>query len=195
MDARTRRGEGWIAFSVVVLVIGGAFAIIDGLMAVYRSRFFSPAPSTSSAISGPGAGSSSASGSPRCVAGFAVTTGSQWARWAGVGVAGLNAVAQLVFAQAYPLWSLMIMTIDFLVIYGLTVYGGRAVERRSTATRRQVVPARTPCGARRSPPPTKSRGRRDHRSSRPPGRVEFAAPSVRGGRERRGGLSGRPAPL
>ncbi|MGZ4199146.1 MAG: DUF7144 family membrane protein, partial [Thermoleophilia bacterium] len=41
MDPRVRRGEGWIAFSAVVLVIGGAFAIIDGLVAVYRSRFFS----------------------------------------------------------------------------------------------------------------------------------------------------------
>ena len=41
MDSSTRRGEGWIAFSVIVLVVGGAFAIIDGLVAVYRSRFFS----------------------------------------------------------------------------------------------------------------------------------------------------------
>jgi len=126
MDARTRRGEGWIAFSAVVLVIGGAFGIIDGLMAVYRSRFFS-----SNAvyvfsdlrtwgwiIFGLGVAA--------VIAGFAVTTGSQWARWAGVGIAALSAVAQLVFAQAYPLWSLMIMAIDFLVIYGLVVYGGAA---------------------------------------------------------------------
>ena len=41
MDSRATRGAGWIAFSSAVLIIGGAFAIIDGLMAVYRARFFS----------------------------------------------------------------------------------------------------------------------------------------------------------
>jgi hypothetical protein len=29
------------------------------------------------------------------------------------------------FAQAYPLWSLIIISVDMLVIYGLAVYGGR----------------------------------------------------------------------
>ncbi len=129
MDARTGKGEGWIAFSVAVLVIGGAFAIIDGLMAVYRSRFFSSSAVYVFSDLRTWGWIIFALGIAAVVAGFAVTTGSQWARWAGVGVAGLNAVAQLVFAQAYPLWALMIMTIDFLVIYGLTVYGGRAVQQ------------------------------------------------------------------
>jgi hypothetical protein len=129
MDARTRRGEGWIAFSVAVLVIGGAFAIIDGLMAVYRSRFFSSSAVYVFSDLRTWGWIIFGLGIAAVVAGFAVTTGSQWARWVGVGVAGLNAVAQLVFAQAYPLWSLMIMTIDFLVIYGLIVYGGRAAQQ------------------------------------------------------------------
>ena len=32
------------------------------------------------------------------------------------------------FAQAYPLWSLIIIGVDILVIYGLAVYGGRVAE-------------------------------------------------------------------
>jgi len=126
MDARTRRGEGWIAFSAVVLVIGGAFAIIDGLVAVYRSRFFSSSAVYVFSDLRTWGWIIFGLGIAAVIAGFAVTTGSQGARWVGVGVAALSAVAQLVFAQAYPLWSLMIMTIDFLVIYGLVVYGGRA---------------------------------------------------------------------
>jgi len=129
MDARTRRGEGWIAFSVVVLVIGGAFAIIDGMVAVYRSRFFSASAVYVFSDLRTWGWIVFGLGIAAVVSGFALTTGSQWARWTGVGVAGLNAAAQLVFAQAYPLWSLMIMTIDFLVIYGLTVYGGRAAQQ------------------------------------------------------------------
>jgi len=131
MDPSTHRGEGWIAFSAVVLVIGGAFAIIDGLVAVYRSRFFSSSAVYVFSDLRTWGWIIFGLGIAAVVAGFAVTTGSQWARWLGVGVASLNAVAQLVFAQGYPLWSLMIMAIDFLVIYGLIVYGGRAFREQA----------------------------------------------------------------
>ena len=46
----------------------------------------------------------------------------------GVTVASLSALGQLLFAQAFPVWSLMIMAIDFLVICGLVAYGGRRQE-------------------------------------------------------------------
>ncbi len=131
MDARTHRGEGWIAFSVAVLVIGGAFAIIDGLVAVYRSRFFSSSAVYVFSDLKTWGWIVFGLGVAAVVSGFAVASGRGWARWLGIGVAGLNAVAQLMFAQAYPLWSLMIMAIDILVIYGLTVYGGRAAEQET----------------------------------------------------------------
>ena len=131
MDARSRRGEGWIAFSVAVLVIGGAFAIIDGLVAVYRSRFFSSSAVYVFSDLKTWGWIVFGLGVAAVVAGFAVASGRGWARWLGIGVAGLNAVAQLMFAQAYPLWSLMIMAIDVLVIYGLTAYGGRAAARET----------------------------------------------------------------
>ena len=38
--------------------------------------------------------------------------------------AGLNAIGQLMFAPAYPWWSLAMFAIDILIIYGLAVYGG-----------------------------------------------------------------------
>jgi hypothetical protein len=131
MDARSRSGEGWIAFSVAVLVIGGAFAIIDGLVAVYRSRFFSSSAVYVFSDLKTWGWIVFGLGVAAVVAGFAVASGREWARWLGVGVAGLNAVAQLMFAQAYPLWSLMIMAIDVLVIYGLTAYGGRAAAQET----------------------------------------------------------------
>ena len=57
--------------------------------------------------------------------GIAVFGGREWARWVGIGVAGLGALGQLMTAQAYPLWSLMIMAIYVLAVYGLAVYGVR----------------------------------------------------------------------
>ena len=58
-------------------------------------------------------------------AGLAVFSGREWARWTGIFVASLGALGQLMIAQAYPLWSLMIMGVYLLAVYGLAVYGVR----------------------------------------------------------------------
>lgn len=124
MDTRSR-GASWVMFSAIVLFIAGVFAVIDGLVAVYKSTFFtqnavyvfSDLRTWGWIIFGLGVAG--------IVSGLAVLSGREWARWLGIIVAGLSAVGQLLFAQAYPLWSLMIMAVDFLVIYALVAYGGR----------------------------------------------------------------------
>jgi hypothetical protein len=63
-------------------------------------------------------------------AGFSIWRGNEYGRWIGVLTASLNALAQLFFIPAYPLWSLAIFILDILVIYGLVVYGGGAHEER-----------------------------------------------------------------
>ena len=40
MDPSETRSAGWLAFSGVTLLIGGLFALISGLVAVYQSTFF-----------------------------------------------------------------------------------------------------------------------------------------------------------
>ena len=125
MEPRANRGTGWVGFSAVVLTIGGIFALIEGLTAVYKSSFFtanavfvfSDLRTWGWIIFGLGVAG--------VISGLAVLSGSEWARWLGVMVASLSALGQLLFAQAYPVWSLMIMAIDFLVIYGLVAYASR----------------------------------------------------------------------
>jgi hypothetical protein len=41
-----------------------------------------------------------------------VLTGNPFARWFGVTVLGLNAIEQMFFIPAYPLWSLTIIAVD-----------------------------------------------------------------------------------
>jgi hypothetical protein len=55
-----------------------------------------------------------------------VLAGNQWARWFGVAVLGLNAIDQMFFIPAYPFWSLMIIAVDVVALYGLCAYGSRA---------------------------------------------------------------------
>ena len=125
MEPRASRGSGLVGFSAVVLTIGGVFALIEGLTAVYKSSFFtanavfvfSDLRTWGWIITGLGVAG--------VLSGLSVLSGREWARWLGVSVAGLSALSQLLFAQAYPVWSLMIMAIDFLVIYSLIAYAGR----------------------------------------------------------------------
>jgi hypothetical protein len=56
-------------------------------------------------------------------AGIAVFLGQMWARVVGVIVAVLSALANLAFLPAYPIWSVIIIATDVLVIYALTVHG------------------------------------------------------------------------
>ncbi len=51
--------------------------------------------------------------------------GNQLARWFGVVVLGLSAIDQMFFIPAYPLWSLVIIAVDVVALYGLCAYGSR----------------------------------------------------------------------
>jgi hypothetical protein len=54
-----------------------------------------------------------------------VLTGNQLARWFAVVVVCLNAIDQMFFIPAYPFWSLTIIAVDVVALWGLCVYGSR----------------------------------------------------------------------
>ncbi len=60
-----------------------------------------------------------------CV-GTSLFSGRMWARVAGVILAVLNLIAWFAFLGVHPIWSIIVMVIDVLVIYALTVHGGEA---------------------------------------------------------------------
>jgi hypothetical protein len=133
MDPREPRGSGWRTYSGLVLALGGIFAAIDGLMAVYKSAFFTTNAVFVFSDLRTWGWITFSLGVLGFVSGLAVFSGREWARWTGIGIAGLGAVGQLLFAQAYPLWSLMIMGVYMLAIYGLSVYGVRESAERASS--------------------------------------------------------------
>jgi hypothetical protein len=58
-------------------------------------------------------------------AGGGVIAGNQLARWFAVVVVGLNAIEQMFFIPANPFWSLTVIALDVVALYGLCVYGSR----------------------------------------------------------------------
>jgi hypothetical protein len=64
-------------------------------------------------------------GAVQLLAAAGVWAGNQLARWFAVAAVGLNAVGQMFFIPAYPLWSLLIIVVEVVALWGLCAHGGR----------------------------------------------------------------------
>jgi hypothetical protein len=64
-------------------------------------------------------------GALQLLAAARVMAGNQLARWFGVAMLGLNAIDQMLFIPAYPFWSLSIIAMDIVALWGLCAYGSR----------------------------------------------------------------------
>ncbi len=67
-------------------------------------------------------------GAVQLLAAFGIWARTKGVRWFGITVAGLNAIALLLFISSYPFWSLTLFTLDILVIYGLAAYGAKRLD-------------------------------------------------------------------
>ena len=56
-------------------------------------------------------------------AGFFVFRGAVWARTVGVLLAVVSAVANFTWLPYYPVWALVVIALDVLVIWALTIHG------------------------------------------------------------------------
>jgi hypothetical protein len=63
-------------------------------------------------------------------AGLGVFGGQTWARAVGVATAVLSAIVNVGFLAAYPVWSLMMIALDVVLILALTVHGSEVKARR-----------------------------------------------------------------
>ena len=50
--------------------------------------------------------------------------------WVGIGLVGLNLIANFLFIPYYPIWSLLIIAVDVFVIWALTAHGRELRELR-----------------------------------------------------------------
>jgi hypothetical protein len=118
----------WLDFAGVMLILVGVFNIIDGLAAISGSSYV--ADKLLFANLDAWGWFFLIWGILQIFAGFAVMRGAGWAAIVGIVAAFFNAIAQLAAAGTFPLWTIVIVGADALVIYGLVQYGGK---RGSTA--------------------------------------------------------------
>ena len=116
---------GWVWFAAVMLIMTGSFNVIYGLVALFDDKYYT--------ISRQGLLVFDLTqwgwillifGILAILTGIALFSGAMWARVIAVILAGLNAIGHMAFMSAYPVWALIALAIDVLVIYALIAHGG-----------------------------------------------------------------------
>ena len=118
----TRRGDsGWAAFAGVIMFVVGSLDALWGLGGILNDNVV--------VVGGHGAIIADINtwgwvhlilGSLIAVTGFGLLLGNTAARWAGVFFVALNAISQIVWFPAAPLWAFLLIILDVTIIYQLT---------------------------------------------------------------------------
>ena len=125
---------GWVVFASVMMVLLGSFQAIEGFVAIFDDGYYRVTESglVVNVDYTAWGWTHLLLGALIIISGLGVLAGNLAARTFAVILAGLSAVANLLFIEAYPVWSVIVITVDVLVIYALTVHGR---EMGGTATR------------------------------------------------------------
>ncbi|MFD8744732.1 hypothetical protein [Streptomyces sp. NPDC059616] len=111
---------GGTAFAAVLMIFGGAMAILEGIAAIAKDAVFVATRDYLFRFNLTGWGwIHLALGILIVIAGCALFTGAAWARVVGIVLAGLSALANFLWLPHYPLWSIVLMAIDVFVIWAL----------------------------------------------------------------------------
>jgi hypothetical protein len=124
---------GWVVFASVMMVLLGFFQAIQGLVALFDDTWYHvTAGGLVVRVDYTAWGwTHLLLGVLILISGVGVLAGNLAARAVAVVLAMLSALVNLLFIGAYPIWSVLIITVDVLVIYALTVHGR---ELRSSVT-------------------------------------------------------------
>ncbi len=124
---------GWIVFAVAVMFIVGAVDVIQGLAALLKSTVY-VLPEKDLLVTT----NYDAWGWALIIWGVVLMLsaaslfgGGGWGRWFAIIVIIINAIVQIAFFPAYPLWSLLVIGLQLAVLWALTAgWSGARAELR-----------------------------------------------------------------
>ena len=119
------RGYGLVLFAGVLLLVVGFWNLIYGIAAIAQSHVFVANAHYVFGDLRTWGWITLIISALQILAGIGVMTGNQAARWAGIILVGLNLINQMFFIPAYPFWSLTIIAMDIVALYGLCAYGSK----------------------------------------------------------------------
>jgi hypothetical protein len=112
---------GWVAFAGIMLALIGFFDILQGLTALLDDKYFVARNSDLLVFDFTAWGWIMLIWGVLLIAtGFGVLSGRPGARFFALLLAFLNAITQIGFLAAYPIWSTIVIALDVFVIFALT---------------------------------------------------------------------------
>ncbi|MFH8758332.1 DUF7144 family membrane protein [Streptomyces atroolivaceus] len=117
---RKAAASGWTVFAAVMMIFGGAMAVLEGIAAIAKDDLFVTTDNYVFQFSLTGWGwVHLILGIVVVLAGCALFSGALWARAVGVLLAGLLAVANFLWLPYYPFWSIVLIAINVFIIWAL----------------------------------------------------------------------------
>ena len=117
------QGYGLVVFAVALLAVIGCFNLIYGIAAIANAHVFTANAHYVFGSLRTWGWITLILGALQVLAAAGVLAGRPAARWFAVAVIGLNAIDQMFFIPSYPFWSLVIIAVDVVALYGLCAYG------------------------------------------------------------------------
>jgi hypothetical protein len=117
--------SGWISFAGIVIIIVGGMDMIQGFVAIIKDEYVVATSKGLAILDVTAWGWTSLLwGALLIAAGAGLLGGAGWARWLAIIGVAVNAIQQVGFLanypQAYPLWNIMIVALNIVVLYALT---------------------------------------------------------------------------
>jgi hypothetical protein len=123
-DSRLTVWSGWMWFAAIVMVLTGVFNAVEGLVALFNRTFYVTNGEDLILFDLTTWGwVHLLLGVLVLFAGLALLSGAVWARVVAVAVASVNAIAQITFISAYPVWSTIVIALSIVVIWAIVVHG------------------------------------------------------------------------
>jgi hypothetical protein len=121
---------GLVAFAGAMMLLLGLFHLVEGFLALFRDEYYQVGASRLTVhvdwaawgwvhIIG---------GVAIMAAGIGLFTGKLWARVAAVLLAMISAIINIGFLAAYPVYGVLMVGLDVLIIWAVTVHGGELRE-------------------------------------------------------------------
>ncbi len=125
MASQDSSWTGWIVFAGFLIVIVGVMDVLQGFMAILEDDFVAATTKGLAIVDVTTWGWLTLLwGALLIVAGLGLLGGAGWARWLAIIGVAVNAVQQIAFLanypNAYPLWNILIVALNIVVLYALT---------------------------------------------------------------------------
>jgi hypothetical protein len=115
-------GSGWLIFAGILVFVIGSFNVIEALVALFEDEYYVIDESELLVFDFTAWGwIFLVIGIVQILTALGILAGAGWARLLGVMFAIVAAIGQILYLNAFPVWSILVIALCVLVIYALVV--------------------------------------------------------------------------